>query len=229
MSNSKDKIQKNEKNTNKEVIKCLKEISNNINNLISVLEQNPNDLNLENFDISNIKIPTLKTEDKNDVILDDDLKEKTLIISLTDKKVVLPFIKKDLEQIMNNSNNNYSNIQDIIDDLYTIPLQYYSNPSFSRFREAFKLVRERERSSLKDAIELGLEVFSYSNLHPSIITACKNLNEFDVYLSCLEYNELEDFHFFNIEYISPPLSDTSSNNILRKIENFLNLNKEMSK
>lgn len=226
MSNSKDKIQKNDNNTNKEVIKCLKEISSNINNLISILEQNPNDLNLENFDISKIKILTLKNEDKNDVILDDDLKEKTLIISLTDKKVVLPFIKEDIEEILNNSNDKYANIQEIIDDLYTIPMHYYSNPSFSRFKEAFKLVREREHSSFKDAIELGLEVFAYSSLHPAIITACKNLNEFDVYLSCLEYNELEDFHFFNIEYISPPLSDCS-NNIFKKIENFLNLNKEI--
>ena len=43
-------------------------------------------------------------------------------------------------------------------------------------------------------------MFSNYNLHPAVITACKNLNELDIYLSCLEFNELEDFRFFKVVY-----------------------------
>ena len=43
-----------------------------------------------------------------------------------------------------------------------------------------------------------------SNLHPAIISACKTLEELDIYLDCLEDNELEKFSCFKIIYKSLP-------------------------
>ena len=51
---------------------------------------------------------------------------------------------------------------------------------------------------------LGIELMFETNLHPAIISACKNLEELDIYLDCLEDNELEKFSCFKIIYKSLP-------------------------
>ena len=49
-------------------------------------------------------------------------------------------------------------------------------------------------------------------LHPAIISACRTLNELDVYLDCLDKNELEDFKIFNVKYELYPMVVKSYNN-----------------
>ena len=60
-------------------------------------------------------------------------------------------------------------------------------------------------------------------MHPAIITACKNSNELDVYLSCLEYNELEDFTSFKIVFQGLPAVSKKAfkrgHNLMNKINN----------
>ena len=53
-------------------------------------------------------------------------------------------------------------------------------------------------------------------LHPAIITACRNLDELDVYLDCLEKNELDDFKIFKIKYELHPLVINAENNLYVK-------------
>jgi len=130
--------------------------------------------------------------------------ENTLVISGDDKKVILPYKLEEINKIMEKHPKRYKSIQDVIDDLYTKPAKYYKNTAKARFREAFKLVTERENGSLRKALDLGVELFFNHNIHPAVISACKNMNELDVYLSCLEYNELDDFHFFKIIFNSVP-------------------------
>ena len=196
-----------DKTTNEEIITCLKDISKNINTLIDVLQKSNSS---ENMPVNNAEIEELskdiskinkKIKTKNQK---SKLKENTLIISYSEKKVILPYTNKEIKKILINNKNNYSKKKDVIQDLYTIPLSYYRFASVSRFREAFKLIRQREHGSIKAALDLAFEVYTNYNIHPAIITACKNLNEFDIYLSCLEYNELEDFKFFKIKFIAPP-------------------------
>ena len=131
--------------------------------------------------------------------------ENTLIISETNGIVSLPYKVDDLKKILKKEHEKYSSFTEIIQDLYTKPLSYYKHPAISRFKEAYKLVTERDNGSKKEAFKLATELFSNYNLHPAIITACKDLNELDVYLACLELNELEDFHFFNIVYEALPV------------------------
>lgn len=145
-----------------------------------------------------------KNEENN--IRDEISSENTLLISEIDDKVVLPYTLQDLNEILSNNPNEYETITDVIDKVYTKPLKYYHNSSLARFKEAFKLVKEREKGTFIQAVDLALELFSNYNLHPAIISACKNLNELDVYLSCLEYNELNDFHFFKTIFKMHPLS-----------------------
>lgn len=146
-----------------------------------------------------------------------DLKENTLIISEIDKVVKLPFRIKDLENTLKAEPAKYSSVYEVIAKNYTIPISYYRFSAFSRFRETYKLVTEKEHASKKKAIPLSLEMFANYNLHPAIITACKNLDELDIYLSCLEDNKLEDFNLFDIKFIGLPTIRTNS------IDNFIKL------
>ena len=148
-------------------------------------------------EIKDCKNDETKTELSN-------LSENTLKISEIDGLVTLPYKIEDLKKILEENSDLYSSYSDIILAKYTIPLRNYKFSAISRYKEAYKLVRQKEHGSRRLAFSLATELFANYNLHPAIITACNNLNELDVYLSCLEYNELEDFHFFKIIYEGLP-------------------------
>lgn len=140
-----------------------------------------------------------------DMVRHRDLSENTLIISEQEKKVILPYSYKKLNNILKANPDKYSDIYDVIDKIFTKPIKYYKNAPVARFREAYKLAKDKESMSFKGALDLAFECFFNSALHPAIISSCDNLNQLDVYLSCLEYDELEDFYFFDIIYKIPPL------------------------
>jgi len=138
----------------------------------------------------------------------------TLVISELTKTVKLPYTIKELKKILRNKSNKFVSLREIIKALYTKPLSDYKNSSYARFKEGYNLMRVKEKSSISEAFGLGLELFSNYNLHPAIIAACKDLNQLDVYLSCLEYNELQDFPFFKIVFNAVPAVPTKA--VLKK-------------
>ena len=144
-----------------------------------------------------------KNEEQN---INNELKDNdTLTISEMKNKVFLPYKVDDLKKMKEQEPEKYKSIQDIIDIEYTLPLDRYKNATLSRFKEAYHLMRDREKATFSKSIDLALEVMFKYNLNPAIITACKNLDEFDVYLDCLEENNLEDFKIFNIKYEIAPM------------------------
>ena len=66
------------------------------------------------------------------------------------------------------------------------------------------MITEKEHKSKMKALSLASELFTNYNLHPAIITACKSLDELDIYLACLDDNTLDDFPFFDIKYEIAP-------------------------
>ena len=168
---------------------------------------------LEKFTIDNydlLKYESQIDKDLGDINNDENeisssFLENTLVISETKNKVILPYtLEKIQSYIAKNSDKNLT-VQDVIDCVYTVPLSNYKKPIISRFTEAFKLVRSKENGSIKDALDLAFELaFNYS-LHPAIITACNNINELDIYLACMEYNELDNFRFFKVNFEIAPL------------------------
>lgn len=136
--------------------------------------------------------------------LDSAFIENTLVISEMKKVVILPYNIRDVKDILLNENDKYSSIQDVIDKVYTIPIKYYRFPSVSRFKESYKLITKKENGSKFLALSLAFELSLNYNLHPAIITACKNLDELDIYLACLETNTLDDFNYFDIKYEVAP-------------------------
>lgn len=130
--------------------------------------------------------------------------ENTLVISEMKGKVILPYKISKVNDILFNDNDKYSSIEDVIEKIYTKPIKEYRFSAIARFREAYKLVIEKEHKSKMKAFSLASELFANYNLHPAIITACKSLDELDIYLACLEDNSLDDFPFFDVKYEVAP-------------------------
>ena len=56
----------------------------------------------------------------------------TLIISEIENRVILPYTLSDIKNILKASPAKYTSAQDVINQLYTIPLKYYKNSAISR-------------------------------------------------------------------------------------------------
>lgn len=175
------------------------------------------------FYVSNLA--QLEIEDKKIKLIIDELKiaenstqsNSKLIISEVDGKVYLPYTKEELKKAIQKSNN--SNIEEVINQNYVVPIEKYKNSIIARYHEGYTLMREREKKSKKQAVLLGLELMFEFNLHPAIITACKNLEQLDIYLDCLEDNELEKFSCFKIIYkVLPTLGKIKEKNKLKNVD-----------
>ena len=130
--------------------------------------------------------------------------ENTLVVSEKEGTVILPYQITTIEELLKKHPKKYSSLNDIIQKEYTIPLKNYKNPFISRFKEGFKLIRTTEKGSIGDSFSLGLELMFNTNLHPAIITACKNLDELDIYLDYLESGKTDEFDCFKIVFEFPP-------------------------
>lgn len=139
--------------------------------------------------------------------LDSSFIENMLVISSIQNKVILPFTIQKIQKILS-EDSTYSSINDVIEKLYTKPLDNYKFPAISRFREAYLLIRNKEKKSKTRAILFASELFANYNLHPAIITACENQEQLDIYLSCLEDNKLSEFSFFDVKFEIPPSNST---------------------
>ena len=128
-----------------------------------------------------------------------------LIISDEDEKVYLPYSFEEVDKRFNAYSHKYESITDLIEKEYIKPASFYKSPFKARFREAYKLMRRKQHGSIGAALALGIELAFETHLHPAIITACKNLEELDIYLDCLDDNELDKFSCFDIIYKSVPV------------------------
>ena len=136
-----------------------------------------------------------KSEEENSDLQDNNV----LIISKKRNKVFLPYRVSDLDKILRTSRH-YKSYSEIINDQFIVPLSRYKNPALSRFRETYNLMRRKEKASVVDSLDMALDLTFNGNLNPAIITACKNLEQLELYLDCLELNELNKFEYFEIKY-----------------------------
>lgn len=178
---------------------------------------------ITSFYVSNLA--QLEIEDKKIKLIIDELKlaenstqsNSKLIISEVDGKVYLPYTKEELKNAIQKSNN--SNIEEVINQNYVVPIEKYKNSIMARYHEGYTLMRDREKKSRKEAVLLGIELMFEFNLHPAIITACKNLEQLDIYLDCLEDNELEKFSCFKIIYkVLPTLGKIKEKNKMKNVD-----------
>lgn len=178
---------------------CDSTIESTSTNIQSITTSNISSTEINNDNLNEDSNNSLDEEKIiNQLIETSNIVENTLIISEKNGNVILPYTIQDLNSTLKKNPYKYENIEDVIKKKYTKSMKYYKNSSIARFKETFKLVRERSNGSLKHAWDLAIEAFFNYDLHPAIISACKSIDELDIYLSCLEYDELEDFRFFKI-------------------------------
>lgn len=153
------------------------------------------------------KIKKLSSILGNDDSSEEEIKDnKILLISARKGVVELPYTVSELNRAK--SKNGYDSLQETIKKEFTVPISRYRNASIARFREGFNLMRKREGKGLVASMDLALELTFKSLLNPAIITACKSVNELDIYLDCLKSNELEKFDIFEIKYEVAPHKST---------------------
>ena len=185
----------------------FKEIIDLIYTSTEIIEKFVHEINTADLSKLAQDLTVEREEEQEDIISGKDLEisyiENTLVISEEQKKVILPYTINQVKETLLKNNAEYSSLQDVIDKVYTKPINYYRFSAIARFKETYKLVREKEKGTRAKALELAFELLLNYNLHPAIITACKSLDELDVYLACLEDNALNEFRFFDIKYEIP--------------------------
>lgn len=129
----------------------------------------------------------------------------TLIISEVTGKVVLPYTANEVQELLDSADNEFKDANEVIEQVFTRNLSDYKVQFTSRYVETMKLAREREQFSFTDSITLATEMMRKRYLHPAIISACRTLDELDVYLDCLDKNELDDFKIFKVKFELHPI------------------------
>ena len=127
-----------------------------------------------------------------------------LVISEIKGKVFLPYTVNEVNTLFE-KNKKYADIQEVIDNDFVVPIERYKNSAISRFKEAYNLMRKKEKASRRESLDVAVEVAFNGSLNPAIITACKNVEELDDYLDCLESDSLDNFKKFEIRYEVLPI------------------------
>ena len=194
---TKEKVKSNDMENNETKYEIIKDINNNLNN-----KENSENIN-EKIEIQN-----------ND----------TLLISEILNAVVLPYTAEEILEILKNENESYKTVEEVIKDKFTRRLSDYRVQFWSRYNETIKLLTVRQDYKLGESIPLALEIMGIRFLHPAIISACRSLDELDVYLDCLEKNEVDDFKIFKIKYeLHPMLVKDGSKNKKNSLFKFFSM------
>lgn len=176
------------------------EKTKNIEDLKSILEDLKNTLSNLGVNISQLEVSLASNKEIQEVNKSDEITDSnTLLISETQSKVVLPYKIEDVKKFLN-ENSKYETLQDVINVEYTLPIDKYKNSSKSRFKEAYNLMRKKEKASIFDSLSVATEMTFNNSLNPAVITACENLDQLDVYVDCLSTNELDKFNYFKVKY-----------------------------
>lgn len=146
---------------------------------------------------SNIEIEK-NSETQNETTTETNSLENILKIDEVSQIAVLPFSSSDLEELFSDDPEKYSSLQDIIDKEYTVSLKDFENTAITRYKEAFKLAKDKSNIPLTQAITFAKRFLGEQDIEPIIIAACKNIEELDYYVECLNSNNLNNFDYFKI-------------------------------
>ena len=183
---------KNFKDNNEKVDKFLADNSNLMNNTVANLQNTIN--KIEN--INSLVSQTNKHADN-----------PCLIVSEQEQKVFLPYKASEIADYLNQYPTAYTNFEDVIEKEFILSLDHYTkNPVMTRFRETYALIRDREAKSVLDAFKYSFDLMFRSDLNPAVIAACKNQQQLEDYIYCLDHKNLEDFKHFKIEFNVSPLN-----------------------
>lgn len=195
--------------------------STELSNIDTVLEQNNQKIdnylkenaNLINTTISDVFSSkdinfTNESNNNNNVALNSELylDNPYLVVSEKEKKVFLPYKVSEINGYLEKYPNSYANFEDVVKKEFILSLDYYTKkPVYTRFRETYSLIRDREGKSILEALKYSFDLMFKDDLNPCIIAACKTQNQLDDYLTCLDHQNLDAFEHFKIQFLVNPL------------------------
>ena len=138
---------------------------------------------------------------------DEEIKDNlVLMISEKQKRVYLPYTKKEINEFLKNYPEEYKNARDVIRKEFVADISIYNkHPNLARFREAYSLSRDKEMKSSIDSLKYALSLMFRRDLNPTIIAAVKSQKQLEDYITCLENNDLESFNYFKILFQVNPI------------------------
>ena len=182
----------------------ITEYSNTLANFNSTFEEN--DKKIDNYLNQNVSFTLNNVNEKISINTEMYVDNPYLVVSEKDKKVYLPYNVSEINSYLEMYPNSYSNFEDVVEKEFVHSLDYYTkSPIYTRFREVYALIRDREGKSVLEALRYSFDLMFKSNLNSCIIAACKNQAQLEDYLKCIEHNNLDNFKHFKIQFYVNPL------------------------
>ena len=178
------------------------------NNIYS--SNNADTIIIENFFNKIYKLDDENSDKSTNINDDDDIvpinDNNILRISERDNKVYLPYSKSEILDFLRSYPNIYKNYKHVINREYVADLTFYNrHPVIARFRETYSLIRDREMKPMIDAFKRSMNLMFRYELNPAIIAGLKSENQLDLYLDCIEKNDLDSFKPFKIIFEVNPI------------------------
>lgn len=158
---------------------------------------------LDNKDTKDIKDDTEKI-DFSDLTLDN--LQDNMVLKICEKRVELPYTRREVEEFIKTYPNDYKTVQDVITKEFMIHISLFNkHPILARFKEAYYLCRTKEMMSILDSFNFAKNIMFRSDINAYIIAAVKNKKQLEEYIKCVDENKLDDFKYFKIKYEINPL------------------------
>lgn len=130
-----------------------------------------------------------------------------LVLKICEKRVELPYTKKEVEDFMKTYPDNYKTVQDVIAKEFMVNISIFNkHPILSRFKEAYYLCRIKEMMSVFDSFNYAKNIMFRSDINSYVIAAVKSKKQLEEYIECLENDKLDKFKYFKIVFEINPLS-----------------------
>jgi len=199
----------------------INSLKNDISNFITKVENTKTNLSTNNNIICNfinsdevnkyfkafsITLPLSTEYEEKSIQNNIEENNDTLLISEKNKKVYLPYSKKEILQYLEQYPDQYSSFEDVIKQEFIYPSDFYlKHPLVARFRETYSLIRDREAKSVIESFKTALDMMFRYDLNPAIIAACKSQNQLENYIECLDKKKTDEFKDFKILFEVAPL------------------------
>ena len=152
-------------------------------------EKDKEELTKEKYDIDSMQEITIETLKDNPVL------------RICERRVELPYTKKEVEDFMKEYPNDYRTPQDVISKEFITRMSIYKkHPILSRFKEAYYMCRTKEMMSIFDSFNFAKSIMFRSEINAYIIAAVKSKRQLDEYIECLEKDKLDEYKYFKIIY-----------------------------
>ena len=155
----------------------------------SFIESEKEEVTKEKYDIDSVQEVTLETLKDNPVL------------KICERRVELPYTKKEVEDFMREYPNDYKTPQEVISKEFVTRMSIYKkHPILSRFKETYYMCRTKEMMSIFDSFNFAKSIMFRSDINSYIIAAVKSKRQLEEYIECMEKNKLDEYKYFKIIY-----------------------------